>query len=125
MVSNPASALHEFKISVSPSGLSPYSLAEALGKNVSTSAKFIVEQLDGSGMPHEIRLDLFGENLNRAVRLSRSGSTIVKPEFKQQTRHDFSWLEYLVDMALNQFATVPLGRTLSNSEPCSPKLGLP
>ena len=80
-------------------------------RKLPTSITFHLEPLGNTGTPCDLQFGLIGENLNRALRLKNSGSTIVKVSSDWWRQHGTTgtWQEKVIDLALQQFATIPDG----------------
>jgi hypothetical protein len=72
-----------------------------------TSITFHLEPLGNMGTTCNLQLGLIGENLTRALRLQKSGSTIVEVGTDSWRRQCTTWREKVIDLALQQFATIP------------------
>jgi hypothetical protein len=68
-----------------------------------TSIIFHLEPLGSVGTPCDLRRNLFGEDLNRALRLQKSGSTIVEVRYDWWKQHCMTWREKVIDLALQKF----------------------
>jgi hypothetical protein len=101
------SAPYRFEIRVK--GTKVHSGASVIGIRFPTSITFQVEPGGGVGTPGELEIELFGENLHRAIRLQKLGSAIVEVSPSWWIQHCKTCREDLIDLALQQFATVAGG----------------
>ena len=71
---------------------------------------FHLEPLGNLGTPCDFEVGLIGENLNRAIRLKNSGSATVEVGTGWWIQHSVKWREEVIDLALQQFETIPGGQ---------------
>jgi hypothetical protein len=82
------------------------------GRKFPTSITFHLEPPEGLGCPCDHTRNLFGEDLNRAVRLQQNPDpSVVKVAPEWWVRHCNNWQEDIIDLALQPFAfaKVPSG----------------
>jgi len=74
-----------------------------------TSVMFHLVPPQKAGMPCDMELNLFGEKLNRTLRLQKSGSATAEVSLSWWAERRMTWREEIVNLALQQFATIPDG----------------
>lgn len=77
-----------------------------------TSIIFHIEPLGKLGTPCELKLGLIGEELNRALRLQKSGTAVVEVGPNWWVQRATTWQEEIIDLALMQFATIPASASI-------------
>jgi hypothetical protein len=79
------------------------------GGALPTSVTFHLEPPRKAGATCDLELGLIGEDLNRALRLQKSGSAVVEVNSDWWGTRYMTWREEIIDLALQQFATIPVG----------------
>jgi hypothetical protein len=97
--------------SIRVTGLRAHSLFEVIEEGMfPTSVMFHLEPPRRVGDPCDLEINLFGEKLNCALRLQKSGSAVVDVNSTWWGERWMTWREEIIDLALQQFATIPGGR---------------
>jgi hypothetical protein len=104
MEENPPSS-HQFKVHFKDVDVRVHSATEVLERGMlPTSITFHLDPLGDVGTPSELQRNLIGEDLDRAIRLQKSGSAIVEVSSDWWVQHSRNWREEIIGLALQQIA---------------------
>jgi hypothetical protein len=96
---------HQFKVHIKD--VRVHSATEVLERGMlPTSITFHLDPLGDVGTPSELQRNLIGEDLDRAIRLQKSGSAIVEVSSNWWVQHSRNWREEIIGLALQQLQKI-------------------